>query len=117
LTQTAPIDEDNIESLVIIDEAHLSSFTVGDKALEGEIGELFVSTTRGYLKRMKEALTEERPWSAEAHALKGASANLGAVRLAALARKAEFSSPSDDQIQAIEAALADVQTFFAKRQP
>jgi len=66
---------------------------------------------------MKEALTEERPWSAEAHALKGASANLGAVRLAALARKAEFSSPSDDQIQAIEAALADVQTFFAKRQP
>ena len=117
MSQTAPVDQDDIESLAIINEIHLASFTDGDKDLENELAELFDKTARGYLKRMREALAEERSWSAEAHALKGASANLGASRLAAIAKKAEFAPPSEDQITLIEHALQDVQTFFAGRSP
>ena len=117
MSATAPVDLEDIESLAIIDEIHLNSFTEGDKALESELAELFDKTARGYLKRMREALSEERSWSAEVHALKGASANLGARRLAAIAKKAEFAPPSENQIGAIEHALADVQTFFAGRSP
>lgn len=115
MTRPAHTDEEELESLVVIDEAHLASFTEGDAALEDELAELFVSTAQGYLKRMREAVTEERAWSAEAHALKGASANLGAKRVAALARQAEFMPPSDEQIDALSEAIDDVKTHFANR--
>lgn len=115
--QLASDDEDDVASLAIIDGVHLASFTEGDAVLEEELAELFVSTAHGYLKRMKEALREERPWSAEAHALKGASSNLGAKRLAALARKAELIPPSADQIDAINQAIGEVETFFSGRKP
>jgi hypothetical protein len=36
--------------------------------------------------------------------------------VAALALKAEFMPPSDDQIAAIEMALGEVQTYFDHRQ-
>ncbi|MEM7045432.1 MAG: Hpt domain-containing protein [Pseudomonadota bacterium] len=111
-----PALDDDIDGLVVIDEAHLASFTEGDLTLEDELAELFVATARGYLKRMREAVEEERSWSAEAHALKGAGANLGAKRVAALARRAEFMPPSDDQVEALNEAIDDVKAFFAKRQ-
>ena len=117
MSPPAVVGEDEIVDLVVIDQDHLASFTEGDRALEDELGELFISTAHGYLKRMKEALAEERGWSAEAHALKGASANLGARRVAALALKAEFQTPSEDQIAAIETAIADVNRFFTDREP
>lgn len=116
MTRPAPSGDEAFEELAIIDEAHLGSFTEGDAALEDELAELFVNTARGYLKRMKEAVKEDRAWSAETHALKGASANLGAKRVAALARQAEFSPPSEDQIDTIQEAIQEVQTFFAQRE-
>ena len=115
MTQLAASENVDINTLEIVDEAHLASFTEGDAELEQELGDLFANTSRGYLKRMKEALRDERSWSAEAHALKGAGANLGARRVAALARKAEFAPPSADQIDAIEQAIQDVQHFFTNR--
>ena len=111
-----PALDQDIDALAVIDEDHLASFTDGDLALEDELADLFVSTARGYLKRMKEALRDERPWSAEAHALKGAGANLGARRVAALARHAEFMPPSGEQIEAIDRAIDDVKAFFTQRQ-
>ncbi len=119
MTRTAPSggDEEAVDSLAIIDEDHLASFTDGDAALEDEISDLFVNTARGYLKRMREAVVEGRAWSGEAHALKGASANLGARRVAALARQAEFTPPSDEQVDALSEAVDEVATFFAKRKP
>ena len=71
MSTPAPADHEDIQSLDIIDEAHLTAFTDGDAELEDELSELFNGTARGYLKRMKEAFEAERPWSAEAHALKG----------------------------------------------
>lgn len=117
MNDPASLEEQDIQSLDIIDEAHLTAFTDGDAELEDELAELFSNTARGYLKRMKEALEAERSWSAEAHALKGASANLGAKRVAALARRAEFAPPSADEFDSIEQAIDDVKTFFAQREP
>ena len=66
MNDPASLEEQDIQSLDIIDEAHLTGFTEGDAELEDELAELFDNTARGYLKRMKEALEAERPWSAEA---------------------------------------------------
>ena len=115
MTSTAPHDDEDIGGLDIVDRAHLASFTDGDTELEGELAELFVSTAQGYLKRMREAVQEERGWSAEAHALKGASANLGARRVAALARQAEFLPPSDERLEALGEAVDEVAAHFANR--
>jgi HPt (histidine-containing phosphotransfer) domain-containing protein len=101
--------------LAVINIDHLSSFTEGDDELEEELALLFVNSAGGYLKRMREAIDEERSWSAEAHALKGASANLGAERVAALAKDAEFSPPSLDDLERLKASVREVEAFFAER--
>ena len=96
----------------VLDMAHLRSFTDGDPQLERELSTLFLATAETYLRDLREALTRGRPWTSIAHALKGASANLGARRLAALALAAERSQPDRAQLQAIEHALEDVRALF-----
>ena len=90
-------------------------FTDGDPQLEGELSALFLSTAEVYLRDMREALDEGRAWTSIAHALKGASANLGARRVAALALTAERSAPSRSQLDAIESAIDEVRAFFERR--
>jgi DNA-binding response OmpR family regulator len=101
----------------VLDLDHLRGFTDGDPQLEGELSTLFLSTAEMYLRGMHEALAGGRPWSSIAHALKGASANLGARRLSALALDAEHSDPSRSQLDAIERALEEVRAFFDRRAP
>jgi len=98
-----------------VDLAHLDSFTDGDRQLEAELAALFMSTAEIYLQEMREALQDGQPWTAIAHALKGASGNLGARRLAALALEAERSDPSRAQLEVIEQALREVRAFFGSR--
>jgi two-component system, sensor histidine kinase and response regulator len=98
-----------------VDLDHLDSFTEGDRQLEGELSALFLSTADIYLREMHEALGSGRAWTSIAHALKGASGNLGARRLAALALLAERSAPSQVQLEAIEQALSEVRAFFGSR--
>jgi len=117
VTETAPADQvdltaDDLEKLALMDEAHLLSFTDGDKELELELAELFVSTALGYIRRMEEAIKEERSWSAEVHALKGASANLGAIRLAALAKRLEFAPPSKEDLNSLRATFEETKAFL-----
>jgi CheY-like chemotaxis protein len=92
----------------VLDLGHLRHMTDGDAQLEGELIALFLSTSELYLETMREALHAGRPWSATAHALKGASANLGARRVATLALVAERSAPSLGQLEAIEQALGEL---------
>lgn len=98
----------------VLDLEHLRGFTDGDPQLEGELSTLFLSTAEMYLRGMREALASGRPWNSIAHALKGASANLGARRLSALALAAERSEPSRPQLEAIERALDEVRAFFER---
>lgn len=95
----------------VIDLEHLSGFTDGDPQLEGELLALFLSTSEVYLERMHEALRTGQSWAASAHALKGASANLGARRVMELARIAERSSPDAAQLEALRSAVEEVRAF------
>jgi DNA-binding response OmpR family regulator len=101
----------------VFDLDHLRGFTDGDPQLEGELSTLFLSTAEMYLRGMHEALASGRPWTSIAHALKGASANLGARRLSELALAAERSEPSRSQLEAMERALDEVRVFFRRRAP
>jgi DNA-binding response OmpR family regulator len=95
----------------VLDLDHLRGFTDGDRQLEGELLALFLSSADVYLERMSQALRAGQPWSAFAHALKGASANLGARRVAALALDAERSTPDSAQLEAIRRAVDQVREF------
>jgi HPt (histidine-containing phosphotransfer) domain-containing protein len=99
----------------VLDLDHLRGFTEGDAQLEGELSALFLSTAEAYLRSMREALASGRPWTSIAHALKGASGNLGARRLATLARLAEASAPDRARLDAIARAIEEVRALFAQR--
>jgi HPt (histidine-containing phosphotransfer) domain-containing protein len=97
----------------VIDLDHLRSFTDGDPQLEGELLTLYLSTTDVYLARMAEAVAAGASWTATAHALKGASANLGARRVMAIALVAEHTAPDADQLQALRGAVGEVRALAA----
>jgi DNA-binding response OmpR family regulator len=99
----------------VLDLDHLRGFTEGDAQLEDELSTLFLSTVEMYLHDMQAALAGGRPWTSIAHALKGASGNLGARRLSALALLAERSEPNRAQLEAIQRAVQEVRALFAQR--
>jgi CheY-like chemotaxis protein/HPt (histidine-containing phosphotransfer) domain-containing protein len=98
-----------------IELAQLSSFTGGDDQLERELGSLFLATAAVYLGEMRTALAARTDWSQPLHALKGASANIGAAELARLAADAEHVVPSPGRLAEIEGALEAVRGFFRAR--
>ena len=98
-----------------IDLAHFTSFTNGDEQLERELSSLYMTTADTRLDEMRQALAAGLPWDGPAHELKGASANLGAVEVAALAAEAETATPSEAQLSRLMAALDTVRHFFELR--
>lgn len=104
-----------LEDQPIIDLDHLATFTDGDRALEAELGILYVTSAEEYLEQMGEALRSGVSWFSAAHALKGASSNLGACRVAALALEAERSSPDEASLDALRGAIEEVRGFLAGR--
>jgi HPt (histidine-containing phosphotransfer) domain-containing protein len=99
----------------VIDLDHLLSFTDGDLELESELSVLFLSSAEAYFDKMSRSLQAGTPWASSAHALKGASANLGARRLAELARSAEHRPPAAADLQGIRRAIDEVSAFFGER--
>ena len=102
--------------LPLMDLVHLRSFTDGDAQLEQELGALYLATADLYLARMAAALEGHGggDWSSAAHALKGASANLGARRVAALAAAAEKAPAEPDRLAALRRAIEEVRAFFER---
>lgn len=100
----------------VVDLAHLAGFSDGDPALERELADLYLSTAEGYVLGLGQAPDPES-WRKTAHALKGASANLGARRVAALALRAEKAAPDPTVLADLGEALADVRAFFDSRHP
>jgi len=99
----------------VLDLDHLFGFTDGDLQLEGELLALFLSSAEVYLAAMSEALRTGHDWTATAHALKGASANLGARRIMVLALAAERSPPSPAQLDALRQAVHEVRALGRTR--
>jgi CheY-like chemotaxis protein/HPt (histidine-containing phosphotransfer) domain-containing protein len=95
----------------------LRQFTDGDTAVEEELGRLFLASAGSYLNEMTRALQQAREWRSMAHALKGASANIGATAMAELAARAESGPPSPETLDALGDALEQVRRFFDRLQP
>lgn len=81
-----------------IDFNHLSRFTLGDKALEQEVLELFRDHAPVCLDRLRDA-TGVKDWHEAAHTLKGSAAAVGAWRVAELAADIEVLKDNPDAIR------------------
>jgi CheY-like chemotaxis protein/HPt (histidine-containing phosphotransfer) domain-containing protein len=93
----------------------LNSFTAGDPQLERELISLYLATAGVYLDEMRGALGGGGGWAKAAHALKGASGNIGAAAVASLAGDAETCGPSPDRLAKLAAALDEVRAFLRQR--
>jgi HPt (histidine-containing phosphotransfer) domain-containing protein len=111
MIHVSPAETALSEPQPVIDLDHLHSFTDGDPQLEGELLSLYLSTSDIYLAKMSAALAAGDAWSATAHALKGASANLGARRVTALALAAEQGPPNAAQLQELREAIGEVRAL------
>jgi len=99
-----------------VDLAHLRRYTLGDKALEAEVLELFLAQLPETIASLRSASTE-RDWKIAAHTLKGSSRAIGAWRIATLAQEAEELSTGSEPaawseaISKLEMAASEAQAF------
>jgi HPt (histidine-containing phosphotransfer) domain-containing protein len=105
--------------LPVVDKAEALSRLDGDLELWEEIREIWLSDVGSLIESVEAALNSR---SAEAlrraaHALKGASANVGATRVSTKAREVEGSAPGADwpALEALVAALR-LETETARRE-
>jgi len=91
-----------------IDHAHLGRYTMGNRALEVEVLELFAGQAPLTLADLRRADTA-KAWHIAAHTLKGSARAVGAFEVADLAALAEAAGyPSDQRamlLQRLEASL------------
>ncbi len=72
-----------------VDLVHLARHTFGDAELEREVLQLFVTQSRIYLNRLKEARDVEQ-WRRAAHTIKGSARGIGAWAVAERAEATEL---------------------------
>jgi HPt (histidine-containing phosphotransfer) domain-containing protein len=95
-----------------IDLVHLATQTMGDKALEIEVLQMFARQARKALQDM--SVGDGKAVVAAAHRLKGAAKGVGAFRVAQAAEKLEAHG-SDAALQAaVAAAVVEAENFILK---
>ncbi len=87
-----------------VDLVHLSTQTMGDRALECEVLSIFLSQSQIYVSAYK-AATDAGARKSAAHALKGAAKAIGAWHLAEIAEACE--RPDGDVGASLEALIAE----------
>jgi HPt (histidine-containing phosphotransfer) domain-containing protein len=104
-----------------VDLVHLSRYTLGERALEREVLELFCAQSTVYLDRLRDAQSE-KDWREAAHSLKGSARAIGAWRAAAAAERAQALSaetlPGDvatraQRIGEIESSLREAEAYIS----
>jgi HPt (histidine-containing phosphotransfer) domain-containing protein len=105
-TQRKPVDFD-----------HLARYTLGERALEREVLELFCTQSVLYLEQLRAAMSDT-DWKHAAHALKGSARAIGAWRAAQAAERAEalqgdvLTQLRNGQLQEIEASLREAEAYI-----
>ena len=96
-----------------LDFDHLERMTLGEKALEREVLEMFVAQSA----RLLDALaTLPADTSALAHTLKGSARAIGAFKVAGCAAALETAGQGDDAaLAALRDAVAEARTAIAAR--
>jgi HPt (histidine-containing phosphotransfer) domain-containing protein len=100
-----------------VDLVHLSRYTLGDRALEGEVLELFCAQSPIYLERLR-AAASDKDWKDAAHSLKGSASAIGAWRTAAAAERAEalcgdaLTQGRTLRLRELEASLREAELYI-----
>ena len=100
-----------------VDLVHLSRYTLGERALEGEVLGLFC-TQAGLCLQQLGAAHSEQAWKEAAHTLKGSARAIGAWRVAAAAERAEALSGAAltegraAALDALEVAIGEAKTYI-----
>ena len=100
-----------------VDLVHLSRYTLGERALEREVLELFCSQSLVYLERLRTA-GSHKDWKDAAHSLKGSATAIGAWRAAAAAASAEalsgeaLSQARALRLREIESSLREAESYI-----
>jgi HPt (histidine-containing phosphotransfer) domain-containing protein len=100
-----------------VDLVHLSRYTLGERALEREVLELFCTQSVVYLERLRTARTDKE-WREAAHSLKGSAQAIGAWGAAAAAEQAEQASGEvlaagrPAQLLALDASVDEARTYI-----
>jgi HPt (histidine-containing phosphotransfer) domain-containing protein len=71
-----------------VDLVHLSRYTLGERALERKVLELFCTQSVLYFEQLRQAMSD-KDWKDAAHSLKGSARAIGAWRTAQAAERAE----------------------------
>jgi HPt (histidine-containing phosphotransfer) domain-containing protein len=114
---TVPSGEERKPSSRPVDLVHLSRYTLGERALEREVLELFCTQSVVYLERLRDAQSD-KDWKDAAHSLKGSATAIGAWRAAEAAQRAEALSGEtliasrDLRLREIEASLREAETYI-----
>jgi HPt (histidine-containing phosphotransfer) domain-containing protein len=99
-----------------IDLAHLSRYTLGNRALQCEVLQLFIEQAPMTLGQLNSAETQ-KAWRDAAHTLKGSARAVGAWRVAHYAERAEGLDVRAQEkapvIQGLEAALEEARRYIA----
>jgi HPt (histidine-containing phosphotransfer) domain-containing protein len=115
--ETVPSREERKPSSRPVDLVHLSRYTLGERALEREVLELFCTQSAVYLARLREAKSDTA-WQEAAHSLKGSALAVGAWRTAEAARAAEalsgetLAAARDLRLGEIEQALGEAEAYI-----
>jgi HPt (histidine-containing phosphotransfer) domain-containing protein len=98
-----------------VDLVHLSRYTLGERALEREVLELFCSQSSIYIERLH-AARSDKDWKDAAHSLKGSATAIGAWRAAAAAASAEaLSGEALSQVRALRLSEIESSVREAER--
>jgi HPt (histidine-containing phosphotransfer) domain-containing protein len=87
---------------------HLSRYTLGERALEREVLELFCTQSVLYLEQLRAAMSD-KDWKNAAHSLKGSASAIGAWRAAQAAERAE-ALQGDGLTQFRTARISEIET-------
>jgi HPt (histidine-containing phosphotransfer) domain-containing protein len=114
---TVPPEEGSKQSSRPVDLVHLSRYTLGERALEREVLELFRAQSVVYLERLRRARSDQE-WKDAAHSLKGSASAIGAWRAAEAAQHAETMSGAaliasrDLRLREIESSLHEAEAYI-----
>lgn len=95
-----------------VDLVHLARQTMGDKALEVEVLQIFARSARACLQELSVAGPDEI--HAIAHRLKGSASAIGAFPLAELAERVETSPADPTLLTAVSLAVIETENFINK---
>jgi HPt (histidine-containing phosphotransfer) domain-containing protein len=100
-----------------VDLVHLSRYTLGERALEREVLDLFCTQSLVYLERLQGAANDQE-WKDAAHSLKGSAQAIGAWRAAEAAERAEalagdaLATSRRARLVEIEASLGEAKAYI-----